>query len=87
MSIWLILTPAIAWATAGWVGWYLLRTPADRIWRNLQLTTARIPYNPKQHRGVAIAIRWLGGFFLAMPVFLTLMSLLVIAGVVSPAKN
>jgi len=87
MSIWVILSPAIAWATAGWVGLYLLRTPADRIWHRLQLTTARIPYDPKQHRGVAIAMKLLGGFFLVIPVFLTLMSLLVIAGAVSPAQN
>ena len=87
MSVWLILTPAIAWATAGWAGWYLLRTPTDRVWHNLQFTTARIQFDPKQHRGVAVLMKLLGGFFLAIPAFLTLMSLLVISGAVSPAQN
>ena len=69
MSIWVILTPIIAWLTAGLLGWSILRTPVDRMWHNIQLTTARTPYDPEQHRGFAGAVTFFGRFLLLIPIF------------------
>lgn len=88
MSGWLIATPLIAWLTAGLTGIALLRVRASRLWEGVQLRPEKIPYDASfSQRWFVGFVRIVGGLMLFMPIFLTLMSLLVALGVVAPAKS
>ena len=89
MSLQLIFTPLLAWIIGGAAGWYLLRTPGQRLYALLRFGSNRpaFPDGSLSYRIVIAQLRLVGAFALLVPIFLTIMALLVAAGVISPAHN